>query len=329
MLERPVRAHFVFLFFLIEGMTLTRAAWSQDDERHRLKLRFQASASCPSSEVFLDEVNGLTQSVKWDLEAPDAHELRVTLAPDESTGSLVLFEDGEEVLRREVSESDCTVMVRGLAFVLAVVLDPSVSAKEATTGDNATPVQEATTEAELTEEPASPSPDQRELLPRPVVNTPPSPTRSVTRTDIQPPRRNEPPWFHDRLVILGGTLESGLNTTGALGATASVEVRFLRASSRPPSFAPSLRLGGQFAASPSSERGVGLDVLRYGGFLQACPTWMSLISGFEPLRACPVSSARCEPVVEAWIGRLQHRASGAPRGRWHGWRCRSGSFTWE
>lgn len=292
-----VRALCLCLFLLVGWITTSSAAPPRgDDVRHRLELSWQAPSQCPGSEVFTAEVGALTASIDWVRGDPDAKEVRVVLVPGEGRGSLVMLDQSDEILSRDVTERDCAVMVRGLAFVLAVLLDPSVKMEaapntEAETADvpsektdeavESDEVAEQTTLA-LSDEPRNEpinDPPER-LLPRPRRST--SPLREPTKTfptDRDPPERRVAA-LHTWHLFAGGSLESGLNTDWAPGATASVQGRFHRVDQGDHNLrsarllSPSFRIGGQFVSSLASESDENLDVFRYGGFLQLCPFWI-------------------------------------------------------
>ncbi len=90
-----------------------------------MSLDYDAEAACPSAEVFRSEVTRWTQSVAW-RDTDDAARVLVTLSPTGGWGRLRIAANDGPASNRVVEGTQCDELVRSLAFVLAVAVDPHV-----------------------------------------------------------------------------------------------------------------------------------------------------------------------------------------------------------
>ena len=118
-----------------------------------IRVDYQAPAACPSRDEFLDGVRRYT--AKWSLVDGEgaSHELVVALdRPGAAWAGTLDIAVGPRKTRRVVSGPSCATVVRALAVMVALVIDPAASTSETTKGD--TPPSPPETP------PAPPLPDQ-------------------------------------------------------------------------------------------------------------------------------------------------------------------------
>ena len=150
-----------------------------------IRVDYRAPAACPSRGEFLDGVRRYT--AKWSLvdDGGASHELLVALErPDAAWAGTLEIAVGSRKTRRVVSGPSCATVVRALAVMVALVIDPAASTSERNKSDTSPlPVAPA---------PAPPLPDQDVQGPdvppkRPTLRAGPrSPAALAPRKDADP-----------------------------------------------------------------------------------------------------------------------------------------------
>lgn len=92
-----------------------------------IRLTFAAPAGCPDREAFLDQLRARSQRIREAASDEGGPSLYVEIRITESgvVGGLTLREANGEGGHRELRGADCESLAKGLAFVAAVILDPS------------------------------------------------------------------------------------------------------------------------------------------------------------------------------------------------------------
>jgi len=254
-----------------------------EPEGTRFHLAYEAPASCPDRAAFIGAIRLRTRRPQLAAEGEAATAFSVTVEPsrERMLGRLEVHEPEAGLgapaptETRTVSSGTCAEVTKALALVVALILDP-----DAETGVEPQGGPPAEDERDALEDPAIPAaPLEDPAIPAAPLPPPPRPAAREQR----PPRPAV-----GRPVELSAGAE--LAVTGAVGpgitpkGDAFIDITFTsRAGGRGLVFAPSVRLGGGFAAT-ASDLVVGSH--RYwwaGGTARFCPMRLVLPSGLRLL----------------------------------------------
>jgi hypothetical protein len=121
---RPLARYLVWLLLALSGTSV-----AQPGAGRRLRLDYQAPPSCPPASVFEAEV--WRRLSPEGVRATEQRSLGVTIAQDAMgyRGTLRVSESSDGASGRELGSADCGELVRALALVAAVVLNPAETAE--------------------------------------------------------------------------------------------------------------------------------------------------------------------------------------------------------
>jgi hypothetical protein len=206
--------------FLLTFVTLTRG-----DAPVSVRLRYRATAGCPTHGEFVEAVRARTPLARF---GEEAGAWEVAVSAQSTAGTSVGVLSGQGTVPREVSAKSCADVISALALILALAIDPQAS----------------TTPAPLPSAEASAAP--------PVLAAPPAsaapPPAPEPKASLAPPPPDQPPpgtpasagAFWGFGAALDGSFPFTSSWVSLVGPAASLEL----GARWTPIFSPSLRLTG-------------------------------------------------------------------------------------
>ena len=206
----------------------TAAAQTPGRPAEKVRVTYEASAGCPDSGAFLDQVRARVGAT-W--EAPPNElartiEVRVTGGGERSVARIDFVDENNQPITRVVTAKTCDEVVTGIALVTALAIESRIA--EAV-GKSEPATAAAPTAPQSQPKPAEPAPEA------PKVTTPPS---EPTPVRTQPEKPSPPPHFD----IGGGVATSlGLLPGVARGVRGFIGLGW--------SDGPDFRIGGDFLSA--------------------------------------------------------------------------------
>jgi hypothetical protein len=228
------------------------------DEVEPVRVEFLEAIPCSDEARFFDEIRARTSRIR--LATPDeparTFRVHVELGEHGAAGSLATLEGREASAPRSIEAATCEEAIGTLAFIAALLVDPTATLRAAKTPSPSPPPPSR--EAPAVPEPPAPAP------PPPLPNPPPH-----AETETPPSRAAEAPYM---VSIGAGAIESGPDApAGGLGGRAFLEV------GRRTGMAPSARLSFDLPGTLGRTANPGTATFTWTrGALDFCPLRIKL-----------------------------------------------------
>lgn len=233
-------------------MTVVMGGFSAEGraEPQALHIELEAPASCPDEAAFLREVRQRTQHFRIASDdEQEARTVKVTIVESGASfsGTLEVLDPGGDASVREVPGESCEEVIRALALMTALTVDPDVSTKD----------------RDPAGEPAPTPPAQ-----------PASPAQAATPRILAPPVREVRTGWHWSTGIDGQVMSRASPKLG-VGGTWFIEAEAPGTSTANPSVRAGVFFDRSSATLPS---GAGGALVWSAALLEACPIRVALIS---------------------------------------------------